>query len=69
MEREINSTFYEKCYGISLIVVASKNNTCDGCFYDSDAVKCLDHDAISGFCSRGSRTDKKPVIFIKQTQP
>jgi hypothetical protein len=66
MEREINSTFYDKHFDVSLLVVETKI-VCDGCFYngvDFSSV-CSDKRNIAGIC--GGRSDKRSVIFIKQT--
>ena len=64
MEREINSTFYDKYHKVTLRVVAGSDDDCEGCFYDTSN-KCSDNRNIAGKC--GGRDDKKSAIFIRQT--
>ena len=65
MERKIGETFeYE---GHKLKVIDNSNNNCDNCFfYNRDCSSIKD---VIGFCSKGYRTDKKYVIFMKSEEP
>ena len=64
MERKIGETFeYE---GHKLKVIDNSNNNCDNCFfYNRDCSSIKD---VIGFCSKGYRTDKKYVIFMKSEE-
>lgn len=62
MERKIGETF--EFEGKKLKVVETETSKCKGCFFFGNLDCSLIMD-IRCFCSRGSRTDKKNVIFIE----
>lgn len=66
MEREINSTFYDKHHNVTLLVVETGVDSCMGCFYNasSRSFDCKDKHNLAGKC--GSRIDGKNVIFKKE---
>lgn len=61
MERKIGDTFeYE---GKKLIVEESKNDSCDGCFFNGQCPLIVRNTA--GKCQAESRADNKHVIFVE----
>ena len=69
MEREINSTFYDRHFDVELLVVEQMEveDTCVGCFYYDEygfPLVCVDKNNVSGFCGSLRRSDKTTVKFI-----